>query len=118
MQPLLKNWLTWNQAKARPDIVVPFGAGTMFEGNEGVTFKQITDGSSNTMAIATVVPDKAVVWTQPVDWNVDLENPKVGLFDDSTQEMKYANSDGSVTTTISSISADQLKALLTKDGED
>lgn len=104
-----------NQA-GKTRIVVPFGPGTMFEGNEGVTFKQIFDGSSNTIAIATVVPDKAVVWTQPTDWNVDLENPHAGLFDDSTQETRFARADGSVTTIVSSISADQLKALLTKDG--
>ena len=37
-------------------IVVPFGKGVMFEGSEGVTFKQITDGTSATLAIVTVVP--------------------------------------------------------------
>ena len=88
----------------------------MFEGSEGVTFKQITDGTSNTIAIVTVVPDKAVVWTQPTDWNVDLENPQVGLFDEGTQQAIVASADGSATTIESSVLTEQLKALLTKDG--
>ncbi len=97
-------------------VVVPFAEGTMFHGTEGVTFRNITDGSSNTMALVNVVPDKAVVWTQPIDWNVDLSSPKDGLFDEDTKETLFARADGSTDVLSKDILVEQLKGLLTKDG--
>ena len=96
--------------------VVPFAKETMFHGNEGVTFKMIADGSSNTMAIVNVVPGQAVVWTQPTDWNVDLKSPKKGLFNEEYGETAYARADGSVDVLLKDVLAKQLKALLTRDG--
>jgi len=105
---------TTQAAKTR--IVVPFGEGTMFQGNEGTTFGAILDGSSNTIAVATVAPKQAVIWTKPVDWNVDLKNPKAGIFDDQHKEAVFAISDGSVQLILYEAAVEQLKAMLTKAG--
>lgn len=99
-------------------IVVPFGPETMFHGREGVAFNMITDGSSNTLAVANVTPNQAVVWTQPTDWNVDLENPKNGILDDNNKEAVFARADGSTGMLNLEMSDAQIKALLTKDGGD
>ena len=98
--------------------VVPFGKGTMFHGEEGVTFKQIKDGSSNTIGIVTVLPEKAVTWTQPIDWDVDLEDPKQGILDEEHEMTSVAFADGSVHFFGLETLNEQLRALLTKDGSD
>lgn len=97
-------------------VAVPFGAETMFHGTEGITFKEIADGSSNTIAIVNVTPNRAVVWTQPTDWDVDLKNPKNGVLDDDNKESVFARGDGSTGMLLWSMPAEKLKGLLTKDG--
>lgn len=100
----------------RTRMVVPRSEGTMFYGQEGATFKQITDGSSNTIAIVNVVPERAVIWTQPVDWDVDLENPKGGLFDGQNKEAVFSRGDGSTGVFEKDVPANRVRAMLTKDG--
>jgi hypothetical protein len=54
---------------------VPAGEGLMFDGTNEFKFKDITDGSSNTIGLVAMPIGHAVPWTKPADWNVDLENP-------------------------------------------
>ena len=68
--------------------------------------------------VASVTPNQAVVWTQPTDWNVDLENPKNGILDDNNKEAVFARADGSTGMLKLEMSDAQIKALLTKDGGD
>ena len=87
----------------------------MFHKVEGITFGDITDGSSNTIAIVSVKPAKAVIWTRPVDWEVDLDNPKADLIEgDSPATVSRA--DGSTFTIESDMKTEKLKALLTVSG--
>jgi hypothetical protein len=58
---------------------VPIGKETAFPNNEGISFREIKDGTSNTVLIVEVEPAKAVEWTKPADWNVDLTRPREGL---------------------------------------
>lgn len=97
-------------------FVMPYGESCFFSGTEGTTLDQILDGSSNTIAVVTVVPDAAVIWTKPGDWNVDLENPKKGLFNDTYTAANIARGDGSSELLDSGISSETLKSLITKDG--
>ena len=97
-------------------FAVPFGESCIFSGTQGTTFGQISDGTSNTIAVVNVTPDAAVIWTKPVDWNVDLEDPKKSLFDDLHPTAHIARSDGSSEVLSSSISAETLKGLITIDG--
>ena len=100
----------------RTRCVAPFGESMMFHGVEGTKFSSVTDGSSNTIAIAYVAPETAVTWTQPVDWDVDLEDPKKGLFGEKQSEAVMSLADGSTFTFKSDMKDQRLKALLTKDG--
>lgn len=97
-------------------IVLPFAEEAFCHGNEGTKFGSVKDGTSYTIAVVSVPPKHAVVWTRPVDWNVDLENPKDGLFDDENKEAIFAYADGSAHKIESDVSPEDLKALLTKDG--
>jgi hypothetical protein len=51
----------------------------LFAGPDGKKIKQIKDGTSNTICIVDANADRAVVWTQPGDLQVDLQNPLLGL---------------------------------------
>ncbi len=55
------------------------GPGTLFEGSEGHAFRDITDGTSNSIMLVEVNPDRAVIWTKPEDIPFDPENPLDGL---------------------------------------
>jgi hypothetical protein len=103
-------------AAGRTRMVVPKSKVAIFHGQEGTTFKQITDGSSNTIAIVNVCPERAVIWTQPVDWDVDLENPKDGLFDDRNKVADFSRADGSTGVFELDVPASRVKAMLTKEG--
>ena len=54
---------------------VPAGEGLIFNGVAESKFRDLTDGSSNTISLVTMAPAHAVPWTKPVDWNVNLDNP-------------------------------------------
>lgn len=53
----------------------------LVEGERGVGFDRITDGSSNTVLIVEVNAANAVEWTKPSDWKFDPNNPTQGLGD-------------------------------------
>jgi hypothetical protein len=55
------------------------GAGTMMEGTEGYSLRDVTDGTSNTIFVMEANPENAVIWTKPEDLPFDPENPKAGL---------------------------------------
>ena len=51
--------------------VTPRGEQTMFPGATGVSIAQVTDGTSNTIAVVDAGADNMVVWTVPDDWEID-----------------------------------------------
>jgi hypothetical protein len=58
---------------------VPVGPETIFHKSAGTSFREISDGTSRTITLVEVEPPQAAVWTQPEDWNVDLQNPLRGV---------------------------------------
>lgn len=58
-----------------PPAKAVFGATTPL----GISMKQVTDGTSNTIAIVEVSDDRACEWTQPQDFRVVADMPLDGL---------------------------------------
>ena len=65
--------------KGRTNYVYPVGEKTVCPGPRGVTFKEITDGTSCTIMIVEANDDEAVIWTKPEDLAFDPEHPAKGL---------------------------------------
>ncbi len=55
------------------------GEGTIFGGTEGVTIRQIVDGTSLTAMIVEADATQAVEWTRPDDLPVDMNRPLMGV---------------------------------------
>ena len=102
----------------RTTYVVPVAPETVFPKHGGIRFKDITDGTSNTIMFVEVVPERAVVWTEPADWEVDLSDPWNGVRRNGRDGFTSASCDGSARVYDSSLPAKKLRALLTRAGEE
>jgi prepilin-type processing-associated H-X9-DG protein len=49
------------------------GKGAAFDEKGGVPLQSFTDGTSKTVMVVEVAPEKAVPWTKPADWEFDPE---------------------------------------------
>jgi hypothetical protein len=100
--------------------VVPVGKDTIFSPDgKPLTFGQITvaDGTSNTIALLESSDDQAVVWTKPVDWELDSKNPTKGLFNEGQDHLLVGFCDGVVRRIPARIPPQDLAHLITyKDG--
>jgi hypothetical protein len=105
----------------RTTVVVPTGATTAFHGHEGTIYQQITDGTSATILFVEVIPERAVIWTQPEDWEVDFTDPLHGVQRDAAEGRSgfaAAFCDGSVHWTSADIDPKVFAAQVTRAGED
>jgi hypothetical protein len=85
---------------------------------KGLSLSSITDGTSSTLMIVEVPPEKAVIWTKPDDWEVDLNDPKKGLFGARTGFLLAATADAKVHRIPQTVAADTLRrAFGRSDGE-
>jgi hypothetical protein len=98
--------------------VVPVGPGTVFDGPEGTAYKEITDGTSKTMMVVEVPPERAVTWTKPDDWEVDLANPRRGIERTDGDKFVFASCDGAVHVLPKDVKPGVLRALITRDGKE
>lgn len=97
---------------------VPVGPETIFYNNEGATIRDISDGTSQTIALVEVEPQRAVFWTQPEDWAVDLAHPKSGVERSDRGFFTAARCDGSVHIVPTKTDEKSLRALLTRKGRE
>jgi hypothetical protein len=92
--------------------VVPVGPGTVFEGKEGMSKKEINGG--RTILALEVDEDGAVIWTKPDDLPYDPQTPNKGLSKKYGFYALYVN--GRVEPVQSSTAADELRALFSASG--
>ncbi|MCH7727201.1 MAG: protein kinase [Planctomycetes bacterium] len=97
-------------------ILAVVGPGTIYEGKRGFQFKDITDGSSNTILAVIAGDDKAVPWTKPVDLPFNPDDPisEFGKLADGGFSTVFA--DGSVYFLRRDLNPEFLRALLTRAG--
>ena len=77
------------------------------------TFRDVTDGLSNTIAMIHVPDAAATEWTRPAEWEIDAEDPLSDVFGDR-EEILVMMLDGAVTTIAKpEMTNEKLKALLT-----
>ncbi len=65
--------------KGRTNYLMPVGGGAVFEANKPTQFKDITDGTSNTIMTVEADDEHAVIWTKPEDLQFDPNDPMKGL---------------------------------------
>jgi hypothetical protein len=97
---------------------VPVGPQTVFYKNEGTKYSEITDGTSGTILLVEVEPKRAVAWTKPEDWEVELEHPRRGVERKDRNQFVAAWCDGSVQYVPTDIDEKKLRALLTRAGRE
>jgi hypothetical protein len=94
------------------------GPDTVFPGKDGVSFRQITDGTSNTILVVEASDEKAVVWTKPDDFEYNAADPQAGLVGLRSQGFLTAICDGSVRLIAPSIDKETLtRLILRNDGK-
>ena len=103
-------------ATGRTTFVVPVGEGLVFGSKEGISVKEIKDGTSHTIMLVEVTPDNAVPWTKPTDWQVNQEDPLAGVKRTDRNQFTAGLCDGSVHMLENNIAPGEFWKMLTRAG--
>jgi hypothetical protein len=104
-------------AKAgKTTFVVPAAPETIFFNDEGSKIQDVTDGTAKTIMAVEVEPLRAVVWTKPDDWEVDVQNPLRGVQRDDRKEFIALFADGHIEVIPVNVDFKKLRGLLTRAG--
>ena len=103
-----------NLKKGMTTYLVPYGEGTVFFGTEGSQIKDMIDGTSNTILVLDVAPERAVIWTKPDDYQIDFDKPMDGLIHQHEGGFSALLGDGSVVFLKKSLDPQQLRRLFLK----
>jgi hypothetical protein len=78
------------------NFLAPVGEDTIAGSEKAISFRNITDGTSNTAVLVEVKPSLSVPWTAPQDYVFDPQRPAEGLRVDTDGRFLAALADGSV----------------------
>jgi hypothetical protein len=96
--------------------LVPVGKDLAFEGEKGLSVREFSDGTSNTIMAVEAAEEAAVIWTKPDDLKVDPKKPLQGLAGPDARGFLAALADGSVRLISKTINIETLNALFTRNG--
>ena len=82
----------------------------------GVRFAEVTDGTSNTLAVVGVNDRRAVPWSKPADHEYSTDAPLAGLLGMFRGGFQAGMCDGSVHFIAETVDVDTLLGLMTRDG--
>ncbi|MFM7205405.1 MAG: DUF1559 domain-containing protein [Planctomycetaceae bacterium] len=98
-------------------FLVPTGEGTLFpEPGHSPRFQEVTDGTSNTIALVEVSLDRAVPWTKPDDVVIDFDDPLAAFRGVRPGGFLAGTMDGAVRFISNIIDAETLEAMFTPNG--
>ena len=95
---------------------VPVGEDLAFPADGSISLREVTDGTSNTIAIVETDVASAVPWTKPEDVKIDLEDPLAHMGKAQAGGFMVAFMDGSVQFIRDTIDQGVFRALLTRAG--
>lgn len=92
------------------------GEKAVFNGSQKIGFRDVTDGTSNTLMVVDADYSRAVTWTKPDDFTYSTDNPMQGLVGHHSGGFQAVFCDGRVHYFPADITAETLNALFTKAG--
>jgi hypothetical protein len=92
------------------------GDSTLFRGPKGVTFREVTDGLSNTLMVFQTDEAHAIDWTRPDDVREEAGKAPLDAIGRDHKNFVVTLADGSVRWLPTSIDAKLLRALFTRAG--
>lgn len=119
-QPLLKQIPSVYQSPERYDTktnyLLSVGTSAAFFGKRAKVPRRWEDGLTNVAVLLEVDNTHAVPWSAPMDHNVDLRNPKVGLGNLREDGFFLAWGGGQVARIANTTAGSDIKAMFTVDG--
>jgi hypothetical protein len=105
-------------AAGKTTYQLPVAAETIFFNKEGTLYRDITDGTANSILVVEVAPSQAVEWTKPEDWDVNIQEPLKGVERDDRAVFIVAFADGHIEAIPVNVDFKKLRGLLTRGGHE